>query len=92
MSLFKMDDYPIQFVASNHPLAILSGLGNQDQGPTHPLQHNGFKITSDSPPLTGKYAEELLLEILEFDVSNRDDQNSFKFKTCGRVRGSLRAH
>ena len=95
-----MDGYPGTYVSHNLPLIILSGLGSGSGHASgtgsYPLLHeNGFRITSDIPPVTGSNAEQLLRIFLDADASkgrwNRRHENEpvsnigFQVKEVGRV-------
>ena len=95
-----MEAYPKDYIAHNLPLIILSGLGSADedasQTASYPLLHeNGFRITSDLPPVTGSNAEQLKHSFLDADASNapwngRHDKDrlhntGFRVKEAGRV-------
>ena len=96
----SMEAYPKDYITHNLPLIILSGLGLVDeellQAASYPLLHqNGFRITSDLPPVTGSTAEGLRRTFLDTDASKahwngRHDKErlyniGFRGKETGRV-------
>jgi hypothetical protein len=94
------DGYPPDYIAHNLPLIVLSGLS-----PAQPLvddtdfpevyEGRGTELTSESPPVEGERAEQLLQEF--YHCTKTDDQwNSkpvqgrsgllgFRFRAVGRV-------
>jgi trafficking protein particle complex subunit 11 len=93
-----MDAFPEDFVAHNLPLILLSGIGTDDtplEPPKHSrnlLQEGGFRIRTDTPPLTNPVAEDLLQAFLTFNArgdgfnrSWRVSPGAFKIKRVGRV-------
>ena len=64
-----MEDYPESYVTHNHPLIVLSGLGNEPaekgQETAHRLPRgDGATVHSDLPLATGDRADELLNDLL----------------------------
>lgn len=95
-----MEAYPKDYITHNLPLILLSGLGEVNEDPSqttsYPLLHeNGFRITSDLPPVTGSNAEQLRQTFLDADASKarwngRHDKErpysiGFRVKEAGRV-------
>lgn len=98
-----MESFPDDFVLHNLPLILLSGLGHDDdptslqqaQRSTSLLQDGGFRIRTETPPLTDPVAQHLLQTFLGFDASNagtngkktfvRASPLAFKIQKVGRV-------
>lgn len=97
-----MEAYPEDYVEHNLPLILLSGLGAEPEASEETsersrrlLLEGGFRIKTDTPPLTSSTAENLLRAFLSADSSeaswnNRassttDGDGRFRIKRVGRV-------
>ena len=98
-----MEAYPKDYIEHNLPLIVLSGLPSQSdpskeapEQSRNPLLEGGFRIRTDTAPLTGSAAESLLRAFLAGDSSdapwnNRptpvkgDNGGTFRIKSVGRV-------
>ena len=98
-----MEAYPKDYVEHNLPLIVLSGLQSQSDPSKdaseqlrNPLLEGGFRIRTDSAPLTGSTAESLVRAFLAADSSDAPwnsratsaktkNGGSFRIKSVGRV-------
>lgn len=97
-----MEAFPEDYVAHNLPLLVLSGIGQDEDGPstssdnsTKLLQEGGFRIRTNTPPLTGRTSLSLLRAFLAFDgtdasktrklLREKDSLGPFKIRRVGRV-------
>jgi hypothetical protein len=89
-----MDAYPSSLIDHNLPLFVVSGLTPDpvalDQYPF--IEENGFRISSDIPPVESEDAKSLLKHFESFNASdppwNNKDHNGHKklrVRTVGRV-------
>jgi hypothetical protein len=71
-----MDAYPSDYTQHNLPLIVLAGLGNTTETDAPPHVHNVLPgravitISSETPPVTGDRADQLLQDFLSADGSN----------------------
>jgi hypothetical protein len=96
-----MDAYPPEYVQHNLPFIVISGLGNNKElAPPPPVQNvlpgrAATNISSDLPPVTGKYAEALLQDFLSADSTSapwngresgrKGLAHGFRIRAVGRV-------
>jgi hypothetical protein len=93
-----MDGYAPAYVAHNVPLLIVSGLGLTAQNPPE-LEGDGFRITSEVPPVQTEDAQVLLQYFLKgsanglaWNSREHTGRNKFKIKTVGRVWAQDTSH
>ena len=86
-----MDGYAPAYVAHNVPLLVVSGLGPSPQNAAD-LEGDGFRITSEVPPVQTEDAQSLLRYFLNGSANGlawtgreHTGKNKFKIKTVGRV-------
>jgi hypothetical protein len=71
-----MDAFPAEYVQHNLPFVVLSGLGTSQELDPPPPVHQVLPgraatiISSDIPPVTGKFTEALLQDFLRADGTN----------------------
>lgn len=96
-----MNQFPVDYVAHNLPLILISGLESAKNGPSEEnskqrgvLYEGGFRIRTDEPPVRTQVAEYLLQAFLDHDgfepeatgrVARNTDTKLFKIKNIGRV-------
>lgn len=97
-----MEAFPEDYVAHNLPLILLSGIGHDEEAFSEAsersrnlLQEGGFRIRTDTPPLTDTAADNLLRTFVAFDSTSngfnnksvyaRGSPGAFKIKRVGRV-------
>ena len=96
-----MEAYPPDYVSHNLPFIVLSGLATSKELETLPPVHHVLPgrvvttIDSDTPPVTGDRADELLKEFLNADGTNapwhgrdfsrRGLTHGFRIRSVGRV-------
>lgn len=96
-----MDAYPTEFVIHNLPFIVLSGLGAINELDPPATVQNAIRgqavttINSETPPVAGEHAKELLQEFLTADGTNapwngrcfsrRGLTHGFRIRAVGRV-------
>jgi hypothetical protein len=96
-----MDAYPSDYTQHNLPLIVLAGLGNTTEIESPPHVHNVLPgravttISSETPPVTGDRADQLLEDFLGADGSHASWNGrvsmrkgitpAFRIRAVGRV-------